>query len=70
MMLSVILLSLILLSLMILLFTLELASELESDQLDTVGWARKWLVDFSAGKTQPVSSDQSNNNGATDVKMD
>ena len=25
---------------------LELASELESDQQDTVGWGRKWLVDF------------------------
>ena len=29
---------------------LELASELESDQRDTVDWGRKWLVDFNAGK--------------------
>ena len=33
---------------------LELASELESDLRDTVIWGRKWLVDFSAGKTQLV----------------
>ena len=31
---------------------------------------RKWLVDFSAGKTQLVSFDWSNNTGAIDVKMD
>ena len=31
---------------------LELASELESDLRDTVDWGKKWLVDFSAGKTQ------------------
>ena len=29
---------------------LELASELESYLRDTVGWDRKWLVDFNAGK--------------------
>ena len=34
---------------------LELASELESDQRDTVDWGRKWLVDFNAGKPQLVS---------------
>ena len=49
---------------------LELASELESDLRDTVDWGRKWLVDFSAGKTQLVSFDRSNNTGAIDVKMD
>ena len=49
---------------------LELASELESDLRDTVDWGRKWLVDFSAGKTQLVSFDQSKNTGAIDVKMD
>ena len=49
---------------------LELASELESDLQDTVDWGKKWLVDFSAGKTQLVSFDQSNNIGSTDVKMD
>ena len=48
---------------------LKLASELESDLRDTVDWGRKWLVDFSAGKTQLVSFDRSNNTGAIDVKM-
>ena len=48
---------------------LELASELESDLRDTVEWSKKWLVDFSAGKTQLVSFDQSNNNGSIDVKI-
>ena len=33
---------------------LELVSELESDLRGTVDWGRKWLVDFNAGKTQPV----------------
>ena len=49
---------------------LELVSELESDIWDTVDWSRNCLVDFNAGKTQLVSFDQSNNTGATDVKMD
>ena len=49
---------------------LELASELKSDLRDTAYWCKKWLVDFNAGKTQLVSSDQSNNNGSFDVKMD
>ena len=49
---------------------LQLASELESDLLDTVDWGRKWLVDFNAGKTQLVSLDRSKNTGAIDVKMD
>ena len=31
---------------------------------------RKWLVDFSAGKTQLVSFDRSKNTGAIDVKID
>ena len=48
---------------------LELASELESDLRDTVDWGKKWLVDFSAGKTQLVSFDWSNNNSSIDVKM-
>ena len=39
---------------------LELASELESDLGDAVDWDRKWLVDFSAGKTQLVSIGKSN----------
>ena len=49
---------------------LEMAFEHESDLRDTVGWGRKWLVDFNAGKTQLVSFDQSKNTGAIDVKMD
>ena len=49
---------------------LELASELESDIRDIVDWGKKWLVDFSAGKTQLVLFDQSNNNSSIDVKMD
>ena len=36
---------------------LELVSELESDQRDTVDWGKKWLVDFNDGKTQLVSFD-------------
>ena len=40
---------------------LELASKLESDLRDTVDWDKKWLVDFSAGKTHLVSFDWSNN---------
>ena len=47
-----------------------MASEYESDLQDTVGWGKKWHVDFNAGKTQLVSLDQSNKTGATDVKMD
>ena len=47
---------------------LELAAELDSDLRDKVEWG-KWLVDFSAGKTQLVSFDRSNNNGSIDVKM-
>ena len=33
---------------------LTLASELESGLPDTVEWGKKWLVDFTAGKTQFV----------------
>ena len=68
-MLSVILLSM----LMIILSKCDRASDLwqqlESDLRDTVDWVKKWLVDFNAGKTQPVSFDRSNNNGSIDVKM-
>ena len=49
---------------------LELGSELESDLRDTVDWGKKWLVDFSAGKTQLDSFDWSNNNGSIDVEVD
>ena len=49
---------------------LALVSELESDLRDIVAWGRKWLVYFNAGKTQLISFDWSNNNGAIDVKMD
>ena len=37
---------------------------------ETLDWGKKWLVDFSAGKTQLVSFDRSNNSGSIDVKMD
>ena len=40
------------------------------DLEDTLDWGRIWLVDFNAGKSQLVSFDQSNNTGATDVKLD
>ena len=33
-------------------------------------WGRKWLIDFSDGKTQLVLFDRSNNTVAIDVKMD
>ena len=49
---------------------LQLGSEFESDLRDTVDWAKKWLADFNAEKTQLVLFDQSNNNGFIDVKMD
>ena len=49
---------------------LQLVSELESDLRDNVDWARKWLVDFKAGKTQLVLYDRSKNTGAIDVKID
>ena len=35
-----------------------------------MGWGKKWLVDFNAGKTQRVSFDQYNNTGSIDAKMD
>ena len=73
-------LSIILLSTMIVLPTkcdqalnlwqqLELASEFESDLQDTVGWGRKWLVDFTAGKTKLVSFDWSYNTGPIYLKL-
>ena len=49
---------------------LELASEPECDLRHTVDRSKKWLVDFSDGKTQLVSFDQSNNNGSIDIKVD
>ena len=33
-------------------------------------WGRKWLVDVSAGKTQLISFDWSNNTSSIDVKVD
>ena len=47
-----------------------MSSELVSDLRDAVVWGRKWLADFNTGRTQLVSFDQSNNTGATDVKID
>ena len=49
---------------------LGLASELETDLQDTVGWGKKWFVDFNAGKTQLISFDRSNNSGSIDLKID
>ena len=49
---------------------LELASELEFDRQDTEDRGMKWLLNFNAGKTQPVLFDQSYNTGAIDVEMD
>ena len=49
---------------------LELAFEIESELRDTVDWRKKWLIDFSTGKTELVSFDWSNNNGCIGVKMD
>ena len=49
---------------------LELVSQLESDLQDTVDWGKKWLFNFSAGKTQLVSFDQSNSNGSIYMEMD
>ena len=37
---------------------------------ETLDWDKKWLVDFSAGKTQLVLFDWSNSNGSIDVKND
>ena len=48
---------------------LEFASELASDLRDTLDWGKKWVVDFSAGRTQLVSFDWSDNNSSIDVKM-
>ena len=45
---------------------LQLASELESDLWIMVEWDKKWLVGFSAGKTQLVLFDQSSNTGSID----
>ena len=44
--------------------------ELESTFRDTIGWGWKWLTDFNGGKTDLVSFDESDNFGATDMKMD
>ena len=33
-------------------------------------WGSKWIVDFSAGKTQLILFDWSNNSSAIDVTMD
>ena len=46
-----------------------MASKVESDLQDTVGWGRKQLVDFDAGKTHLVLFDQSNKTDAIDVKF-
>ena len=48
---------------------LELASELEYNLLDTVGWGRKWLVNFNDEKTL-VLFGWSKKSGTIDVKID
>ena len=48
----------------------QFASKLESDLWDTLGWTRKWLVDYNARKAQLVLFDWFNNTHANDVKMD
>ena len=40
------------------------------DLQDTVNCGKKSLVDFNVGQNQLLSSDQSNNTGIIDVKMD
>ena len=70
-MLSVILLSMLMILLFILSVTRHLICCNNLNWLrDTVDGGKKWLVVFSAGKTERVSFDQSNNNGCTDVKLD
>ena len=49
---------------------LELASQLEHDLLDAGNCGRKWLLDFSSGKTQLVFFDWSVNSSAVCRKMD
>ena len=49
---------------------LELAFELKSDLLDTIGWGKKQLVDFDEEKHDIDSFHRPNNSGAVDVKMD
>ena len=46
-----------------------MTSELEFDLQDVVNWGKKWLVDFTDGKTQLVLF-QLSSNGSIDVKMD
>ena len=46
-------------------FDLQLLLELQ----DTTDWGKKWLFDFNTGNNQLVS-DQSNNSGTIDMKMD
>ena len=45
-----------------------LVSELGSDLWDTLHWGSKWLVDFSAGKTELVLFDRFNDFGVIYVK--
>ena len=37
---------------------LELASEFESNQRESVDWSRNWLVDFNAAKSQLIPFDR------------
>ena len=47
-----------------------MASELESDLLDTVDWGRKYPIDVNAEKTQLLSFDWYISTDSSDVKID
>ena len=49
---------------------LELASELEFDQQNTMDWAKKQFVDLNSAKNQLVLFEWFNKTGSIDVKMD
>ena len=55
---------------MILFSILIVIRHLICDLRDSVHGDRKWLVDFTAGKTQLVLFDQSHKTGAIDVEID
>ena len=48
----------------------QFASERQSNLLKTIDCGMNWLIGFSAGRTQLVLFDRSNNSGAVDMKVD
>ena len=48
----------------------QFASERQSNLLNTIDCGMNWLIGFSAGRTQLVLFDRSNNSGAVDMKVD